>query len=94
MNGLGYHDAALLTGEVVSLMDRIDAAQRSLSDIWHAVEWWRSCDYGPEQVAEVVAKWRAAGPEVPPEKVDIAKRLWELEQAARLLRLQLAGGSP
>ena len=90
LHRLGYHDAALATDGVVAAMNQIEAAQRNLADVWHAVEWLCSCDWDEDSVAEVLAKWRAAGGVPPAEKVDIAQRLWELEVAARELRAKFA----
>jgi len=29
----------------------------NLYGVWHDIEWWDSCDYGPEQVREGLAKF-------------------------------------
>jgi hypothetical protein len=33
-----------------------------LAEVWKAVEWWDSCDYGPDQVAEALAEYVSAPP--------------------------------
>lgn len=53
----GGQRAAAMTQAIV---DDTQRAERALSDVWHAVEWWQSCDYGPEQVAEELSAFNAA----------------------------------
>jgi hypothetical protein len=33
----------------------------ALSDVWKSVEWWDSCDWGPDQVREELAKLTNGG---------------------------------
>ncbi|MDH6610315.1 hypothetical protein M2164_005950 [Streptomyces sp. SAI-208] len=61
--GLGYaQDAARETEELIVLLRQweIRAAVRlkRLADVWHAVEWWDSCDSGEDAVREALAKYR------------------------------------
>lgn len=44
-----------LADHVRGAQPRIDA----LKDVWHAIEWWHSSDWGRAQVEEVSAKYRA-----------------------------------
>lgn len=49
------HAASVDTHELIAIiqtaMRRVEARQRRLGPLWHAVEWHRSADYGPDQVA-------------------------------------------
>lgn len=43
------------------LADHVRAAQPkidALKDLWHAVEWWHSSDWGRERAEEVAARYR------------------------------------
>jgi hypothetical protein len=65
--GLGYaEDAARETTEVLLMhrqaMVRIDTRLKRLSDIWHAVEWWDSCDSGEDGVKKALAEYRGETP--------------------------------
>lgn len=33
-----------------------EASVNALSDVWHSVEWWDSCDSGPDQVRAELTK--------------------------------------
>ena len=62
--GLGYaSDAAKETQELLLTLrqfeNRISAMQKRLSDIWHAVEWWDSCDSSESGVKNALEKYRA-----------------------------------
>lgn len=52
------HAASVDTHELIAIMRtafrRVEARRRRLAEIWHAVEWHHSCDYGPDQVAEAL----------------------------------------
>lgn len=61
--GLGYaEDAARETEELILMLRqfkvRADVRLRRLRDVWHAVEWWDSCDYSEDQVRQALAKYR------------------------------------
>lgn len=42
------------------VQEEIDAELDRLQPIFHAVEWWRSCDWGKDQVLVTIGKWLAA----------------------------------
>jgi hypothetical protein len=61
--GLGYaEDAAKETEELLVLLSqwnvRADVRLKRLADVWKAVEWWDSCDWGEEHVREALATYR------------------------------------
>lgn len=39
------------------LLLQLTADNEELRDVWHAIEWWCSNDYGPDQAADAVAKY-------------------------------------
>lgn len=47
-------DTHELVAIIQTAMRRIEARRRRLSELWQAVEWHRSCDYGPDQVADAL----------------------------------------
>lgn len=52
------------TRRLVYALDILDSRIRNateLRDVWHAVEWWDSCDYGEYQVREAVRKYEDSG---------------------------------
>jgi len=53
----GHQGAATATRRVCSLLDEAMRIAAELSDIHHAVEWWRSGDYGEEHVKRAVVRW-------------------------------------
>ena len=59
---LGYLDAAKETESILLMLDsfevRIQARIDRLKDVWHAVEWYDSCDYGKDSVDESIEKYR------------------------------------
>lgn len=62
---LGYaEDAARETTEFLMELRagriRLETMQRRLSDLWKAVEWWVSGDYGEDAVKEALAKYRGS----------------------------------
>jgi hypothetical protein len=60
LNGLPWAaDAAAATRRVQELLDEAEKAAEALSDVWRAVEWWDSCDWGEDQVREELDEWRA-----------------------------------
>lgn len=54
--------AAAATRRLVVLLDLVEQEAASLSDVWHAIEWWDSCDWGKDQAREKVEPWRPAAP--------------------------------
>ena len=58
-------EAAEATQRLIDDLDRVAAAAEALKDVWHAVEWWDSCDYGEDQVREEIDRYRASLPEQP-----------------------------
>lgn len=36
----------------------LDAEVARLEPIWHAVEWWRSCDWSKDQVFVAIGEWK------------------------------------
>ncbi|WP_329521188.1 hypothetical protein [Spirillospora sp. NBC_01491] len=60
---LGYApDAAAETEELLLLLrqweNRAQARVNRLADVWKAVEWWDSCDWGEDRVHEALAAYR------------------------------------
>lgn len=59
---LGHLDAAKETESIILTLDsfkvRMEARLSRLKDVWRAVEWLDSGDYGKEQVAEAVKKYQ------------------------------------
>lgn len=56
--GLGWADAAAgETREWLELAER--EIPKRLRDVWHAMEWWRSCDYGEGQALAEVQRYDA-----------------------------------
>jgi hypothetical protein len=61
--GLGYaEDAAKETEEFVLIirqfLNRAGARIDRLAQVWKAVEWWDSCDWGEEETKKALAKYR------------------------------------
>ena len=55
------HDARDVAERTAALLVKADEMQSeidALSDVWHAVEWWRSCDYSREQVFIAIGRYR------------------------------------
>lgn len=59
-----FPGAALAANETQKLIDALSDAEMAvanasmqLRDVWHAVEWWHSNDYGPDQVAEELSEF-------------------------------------
>jgi hypothetical protein len=57
----GFKSAALATEEFLCLLENhhrvLTVRLNNLNDIWHAMEWFKSCDIGLDAVKEAVAKW-------------------------------------
>lgn len=62
---LGHNEASIATGIVVLQMEDLCKTleywmeKNRLSEVWKAVEWLDSGDYGPEQVQEAVSDFTA-----------------------------------
>ena len=58
---LGYPEASDMTANYISTLEELDGNER-LRNLWMAVEWKDSGDYGMEQVHDAAAKngWRYA----------------------------------
>lgn len=52
--------AAAATRRLVVLLDQAAREASSLRDVWYAIEWWDSCDWGEDQAREDVEPWRPA----------------------------------
>lgn len=61
-------DAADLVAIIRTQKARVDAAMRRLADVFHAVEWWDSNDWGEDQVRAVLAEYR--GETAPPAGIE------------------------
>ena len=62
--GLGYASDAAKETEMILLTlrqfeNRISAMKERLSEVWHSVEWWDSCDSGEDSVKNALEKYRA-----------------------------------
>lgn len=53
----GYYAAARATREVLYMLDAAERIAQSLHDVWLAVEWRDSNDWGEDQVREAVEKF-------------------------------------
>lgn len=55
-------DVAADAADALAIIDyqtvRLQAHLDRLKDVFHAVEWWRSCDWSKEQVNEAIANYR------------------------------------
>lgn len=62
LDALGYKDASIETGKFIAELEKLvaslEARQAELADIWQAVEWRDSGDWGPEDIAKAVEEWR------------------------------------
>lgn len=78
--GLGWADAAAgETREWLELAER--EIPKRLRDVWHAMEWWRSCDYGEDQALAEVQRYDA---EATPARLALLDRAGEAALRARL----------
>lgn len=59
---LGYHDAAVETNALIAQARaahaRMEASLTRLTDVWKAVEWFDSSDWGLDSVEAAIAKYR------------------------------------
>lgn len=67
LSGLPYaRDAAIETERMLAAIERLEIQVKvrgeALKDVWHAVEWWDSCDWSEERVKEALAKYRGDDP--------------------------------
>lgn len=60
LRALGYdaREIATRTESLLKLREHIAAEIEALSSVWHAVEWWRSCDWSREQVFVAIGEYR------------------------------------
>ena len=54
----GAARAARLTRYVLIHLDLAEAKAQELADVWHAIEWRDSCDYGEDTMREALAEWQ------------------------------------
>lgn len=52
----GAARAARLTRYVLIHLDLAEAKAQELADVWHAIEWWDSSDYGEDDVRKALAE--------------------------------------
>lgn len=69
--GLGYaEDAAKETEELLVLLNqwgvRAEVRRNRLAEVWKAVEWWDSCDSGPDGVRKALDELLNPTPPAPP----------------------------
>lgn len=62
LEGLPWaRDAAIETWQLIHYIDRVqvrtEAYIKSLKEVWHAVEWWDSGDWGEDQVRATLAEF-------------------------------------
>lgn len=50
--------AAAATRHCLTMIDEAELLAETLSDVWHAVEWWRSSDWGEDSAREVVEAYQ------------------------------------
>lgn len=50
---------ATLLARIEEVQRELDAEVQTLAPVWHALEWWRSCDWGSDQFWIAVGEWRA-----------------------------------
>lgn len=58
----GYPDIAQDTTKLIQKLDEIndliEQEKEALEDVFHAVEWYESCDYNKEQMIAVLERYR------------------------------------
>jgi hypothetical protein len=60
LDGLPWaSDAAADTRRVLALLEQAFQVAQGLGEVWRAVEWWDSADWGEEQVREETDRYRA-----------------------------------
>lgn len=61
LEGLPYaSEAATDTRRILTLLADAQALAERLADVWRAVEWWDSGDYGEDDAQDAIAKYRSA----------------------------------
>ena len=61
--GLPY--AAKAAADTAAVIETLRTAQeqaKELADVWHAIEWWDSNDWGEDQAAKVIAGYETRAP--------------------------------
>lgn len=53
-----WPDAQARVLKIAELLDEARKVHLEMSTVMHDVEWWRSCDYGEDQVTQGVEEWR------------------------------------
>lgn len=54
-----WPDAQARMREIATLLRQAEKIHEEMSTVMHDVEWWKSCDYGEDQVDDGVEEWRA-----------------------------------
>lgn len=54
----GAARAARLTRYVLIHLDLAEKKAQELADVWHAIEWWDSNDYGEDTMRQALAAWQ------------------------------------
>ena len=66
LRGLGFLDAAGQTDAVIATIAEarqlVELRMETLRDVWKAVEWHDSNDWGPERIDDAIAAYRRGGP--------------------------------
>ena len=60
---LGYEGTAGEISQILADFASIEARIKALRDVFHALEWYRSNDWGPEQVGGAVTRYRLRRPD-------------------------------
>lgn len=60
---LGYaadaaQETASLLAHIRATNARVEASSRRLTEVWKAMEWWKSCDWGEDAVRQALADYR------------------------------------
>ena len=62
LRAAGADDAAAETQTIVTIVQaqrhRVRVHAERLRSVWHAMEWWKSCDYSEEQFRSALAAYR------------------------------------
>lgn len=53
-----YPDVQAALRKLADEREALNAKHNALRDLMHAIEWVRSCDWGPDQLDEVITEWR------------------------------------
>ena len=60
LDEMGHHVIAADSREVRAMLDVVQARLTRMHDVWHAVEWRDSGDYGADQAEEACALYMAS----------------------------------